>query len=155
MPLVRRLYALRWWMISLITIGTILNYLTRAMLGVEVRKRIEIRLLERRAPRQEGTFKAVADEIIAQPIDRSRERSARTARQHRGERSCAARVHERARVSTVPREQLVASLAREHHLHAARRKLRERKADAHHLRRRRRTRLARTVNGPAEAGPTY
>ena len=30
----RRLYALRWWMISLITIGTILNYLTRAMLGV-------------------------------------------------------------------------------------------------------------------------
>ena len=34
MPLFRRLYALRWWMISLITIGTILNYLTRAMLGV-------------------------------------------------------------------------------------------------------------------------
>jgi len=34
MPLVRRLYALRWEMISLITIGTILNYLTRAMLGV-------------------------------------------------------------------------------------------------------------------------
>jgi len=30
----RRLYALRWWMISLITIGTILNYLTRATLGV-------------------------------------------------------------------------------------------------------------------------
>jgi MFS transporter, ACS family, hexuronate transporter len=34
MPLFRRMYALRWWMISLITIGTILNYLTRAMLGV-------------------------------------------------------------------------------------------------------------------------
>jgi len=34
MPLFRRLYALRWWMISLITIGTIHNYLTRAMLGV-------------------------------------------------------------------------------------------------------------------------
>jgi ACS family hexuronate transporter-like MFS transporter len=34
MPVVRRLYALRWWMISLITLGTILNYLTRAMLGV-------------------------------------------------------------------------------------------------------------------------
>ena len=32
--MLRRLYALRWWMISLITIGTILNYLTRAMLGV-------------------------------------------------------------------------------------------------------------------------
>ena len=31
---IRRLYALRWWMISLITIGTILNYLTRATLGV-------------------------------------------------------------------------------------------------------------------------
>jgi len=30
----KRLYALRWWMISLITIGTILNYLTRATLGV-------------------------------------------------------------------------------------------------------------------------
>src|SRR6187402_3019281 len=34
MALLRRLYALRWWMISLITIGTILNYLTRATLGV-------------------------------------------------------------------------------------------------------------------------
>ena len=34
MPVIRRLYALRWWMISLITIGTILNYLTRATLGV-------------------------------------------------------------------------------------------------------------------------
>jgi ACS family hexuronate transporter-like MFS transporter len=32
--MIRRLYALRWWMISLITIGTILNYLTRATLGV-------------------------------------------------------------------------------------------------------------------------
>src|ERR1051325_3930648 len=30
----RRMYALRWWMISLITVGTILNYLTRATLGV-------------------------------------------------------------------------------------------------------------------------
>jgi ACS family hexuronate transporter-like MFS transporter len=30
----RRWIGLRWWMISLITIGTILNYLTRAMLGV-------------------------------------------------------------------------------------------------------------------------
>jgi len=32
--MLRRLYALRWWMISLITIGTILNYMTRTMLGV-------------------------------------------------------------------------------------------------------------------------
>jgi ACS family hexuronate transporter-like MFS transporter len=32
--MLRRLYALRWWMISLITVGTILNYLTRATLGV-------------------------------------------------------------------------------------------------------------------------
>ena len=32
--MIRRLYALRWWMISLITIGTILNYMTRTMLGV-------------------------------------------------------------------------------------------------------------------------
>jgi ACS family hexuronate transporter-like MFS transporter len=32
--MIKRLYALRWWMISLITIGTILNYLTRATLGV-------------------------------------------------------------------------------------------------------------------------
>jgi ACS family hexuronate transporter-like MFS transporter len=32
--MIRRLYALRWWMISLITVGTILNYLTRATLGV-------------------------------------------------------------------------------------------------------------------------
>ena len=32
--MLRRLYALRWWMISLITIGTILNYLTRATLSV-------------------------------------------------------------------------------------------------------------------------
>ena len=31
---IRRLMALRWWMISLITIGTILNYLTRTTLGV-------------------------------------------------------------------------------------------------------------------------
>jgi ACS family hexuronate transporter-like MFS transporter len=30
---IRRLIALRWWMISLITIGTILNYLTRTTLG--------------------------------------------------------------------------------------------------------------------------
>ena len=34
MALFNKLYALRWWMISLITLGTILNYLTRAMLGV-------------------------------------------------------------------------------------------------------------------------
>src|SRR5512139_927744 len=34
MSMLRRLYALRWWMISLITIGTILNYLTRATLSV-------------------------------------------------------------------------------------------------------------------------
>jgi ACS family hexuronate transporter-like MFS transporter len=34
LPLIRRLYALRWWMIGLITIGTILNYLTRTTLGV-------------------------------------------------------------------------------------------------------------------------
>src|SRR5687768_1133645 len=32
--MIRKIYALRWWMISLITIGTILNYLTRATLGV-------------------------------------------------------------------------------------------------------------------------
>ncbi|MEO8063628.1 MAG: MFS transporter [Pseudomonadota bacterium] len=32
--MIRRLIGLRWWMISLITIGTILNYLTRATLGV-------------------------------------------------------------------------------------------------------------------------
>jgi ACS family hexuronate transporter-like MFS transporter len=31
---IRRLIGLRWWMIGLITIGTILNYLTRATLGV-------------------------------------------------------------------------------------------------------------------------
>lgn len=31
--MLRRLYALRWWMIGLITIGTILNYLTRTTLG--------------------------------------------------------------------------------------------------------------------------
>jgi ACS family hexuronate transporter-like MFS transporter len=31
--MIRRLYALRWWMIGLITIGTILNYLTRTTLG--------------------------------------------------------------------------------------------------------------------------
>jgi MFS transporter, ACS family, hexuronate transporter len=31
---IRRLIGLRWWMISLITIGTILNYMTRTMLGV-------------------------------------------------------------------------------------------------------------------------
>ncbi|HTU67408.1 MAG TPA: MFS transporter [Steroidobacteraceae bacterium] len=31
---IKRLIGLRWWMISLITIGTILNYLTRATLGV-------------------------------------------------------------------------------------------------------------------------
>jgi MFS transporter, ACS family, hexuronate transporter len=36
MALVRRLWALRWWMIGLITIGTVLNYLTRAILGVVV-----------------------------------------------------------------------------------------------------------------------
>ncbi len=34
--MLRRLYALRWWMISLITIGTVFNYLTRAILGVVV-----------------------------------------------------------------------------------------------------------------------
>jgi len=32
--MIRQLYALRWWMISLITVGTILNYMTRTMLGV-------------------------------------------------------------------------------------------------------------------------
>ena len=32
--MIQKLYALRWWMISLITIGTILNYLTRTTLGV-------------------------------------------------------------------------------------------------------------------------
>jgi ACS family hexuronate transporter-like MFS transporter len=31
--MIRRVYALRWWMIGLITIGTILNYLTRTTLG--------------------------------------------------------------------------------------------------------------------------
>lgn len=33
MPLIKRLWGLRWWMIGLITIGTLFNYLTRAMLG--------------------------------------------------------------------------------------------------------------------------
>jgi MFS transporter, ACS family, hexuronate transporter len=32
--MIRRLYALRWWMISLVTVGTVLNYLTRATLSV-------------------------------------------------------------------------------------------------------------------------
>jgi ACS family hexuronate transporter-like MFS transporter len=31
--LIKRLWGLRWWMIGLITIGTLFNYLTRAMLG--------------------------------------------------------------------------------------------------------------------------
>src|SRR5690349_21035807 len=31
--MIRKLFALRWWMISLITIGTILNYLTRTTLS--------------------------------------------------------------------------------------------------------------------------
>jgi len=31
--MIRRLWGLRWWMIGLITIGTIFNYLTRAILG--------------------------------------------------------------------------------------------------------------------------
>ena len=31
--MIRKLYALRWWMIGLITIGTILNYMTRTTLG--------------------------------------------------------------------------------------------------------------------------
>src|SRR5689334_19115741 len=34
--MLRRLIALRWWMIGLITIGTVFNYLTRAILGVVV-----------------------------------------------------------------------------------------------------------------------
>jgi ACS family hexuronate transporter-like MFS transporter len=34
LPLTKRLWGLRWWMIGLITIGTIFNYLTRATLGV-------------------------------------------------------------------------------------------------------------------------
>lgn len=32
--MIRGLWALRWWMIGLITIGTVFNYLTRAILGV-------------------------------------------------------------------------------------------------------------------------
>jgi ACS family hexuronate transporter-like MFS transporter len=32
--MIRRLWGLRWWIISLITIGTIFNYLTRAILGI-------------------------------------------------------------------------------------------------------------------------
>jgi len=32
--MIRRLWGLRWWMISLITVGTVFNYMTRAMLGV-------------------------------------------------------------------------------------------------------------------------
>lgn len=36
MPILRRLWGLRWWMIGLITIGTVFNYLTRAILGVVV-----------------------------------------------------------------------------------------------------------------------
>ena len=31
--MIRRLWGLRWWMIGLITIGTVLNYLTRNILG--------------------------------------------------------------------------------------------------------------------------
>ena len=34
--MIRRLWGLRWWMIGLITIGTVFNYLTRAILGVVV-----------------------------------------------------------------------------------------------------------------------
>jgi MFS transporter, ACS family, aldohexuronate transporter len=33
LPLIKRLWGLRWWMIGLITVGTLFNYLTRAMLG--------------------------------------------------------------------------------------------------------------------------
>lgn len=36
MGVLQRLWGLRWWMISLITIGTVFNYLTRAILGVVV-----------------------------------------------------------------------------------------------------------------------
>src|SRR5678815_2546793 len=36
LPLIRRLWGLRWWMIGLITIGTVFNYLTRNILGVVV-----------------------------------------------------------------------------------------------------------------------
>lgn len=32
--MLQRLYALRWWMIGLITVGTVFNYLTRSILGV-------------------------------------------------------------------------------------------------------------------------
>jgi ACS family hexuronate transporter-like MFS transporter len=32
--MIQKLWALRWWMIGLITIGTVFNYLTRAILGV-------------------------------------------------------------------------------------------------------------------------
>jgi ACS family hexuronate transporter-like MFS transporter len=34
--LIRRLWPLRWWIIGLITIGTVFNYLTRAILGIVV-----------------------------------------------------------------------------------------------------------------------
>jgi ACS family hexuronate transporter-like MFS transporter len=33
-PVIRQLQGLRWWMISLVTVGTIFNYLTRGLLGV-------------------------------------------------------------------------------------------------------------------------
>ena len=36
MALIRQIWALRWWMIGLITIGTVFNYLTRAILGVVI-----------------------------------------------------------------------------------------------------------------------
>ena len=36
MAFIRRLWGLRWWMIGLITIGTVFNYLTRAILGVVI-----------------------------------------------------------------------------------------------------------------------
>jgi len=32
--MIQKLWGLRWWMISLITVGTVFNYMTRAMLGV-------------------------------------------------------------------------------------------------------------------------
>lgn len=45
--MLRRLYALRWWMISLITVGTIFNYLTRAMLGVAAPYLVSIGVTEK------------------------------------------------------------------------------------------------------------
>jgi len=64
--LLRRLYALRWWMIGLITIGTILNYLTRTTLGYAAPTLMgELGITEREYSWVTGVFQAG---IMLQPI---------------------------------------------------------------------------------------